>query len=403
MSAVTKLQATWRDNKREAAMVMVIVALVILAIWAVLSRKAELAAASGFTKSPVAVYTVAAESGTLMPEQRYLAEAEPVQTAAVTSRVTEVVQEVHVDEGAVVARGDLLVRLDTSEVDAQLKGVSADIDRARAEQAGAQANREALVYSTDYWAKEAARLRKLRQSNAVAQSQLDNALNRLNEVEGQLAVASQQLRALDAGLQSLDARQDQLRALRSNYLLRAPFAGTVTSRAVDPGDQAAPGRMVARISSLQSMRLAFGVSEKDQPAVGRGRNVRFYLQGRTHKATIDRIHPALDSARLARAEVDLADGLNVAPGMEVEVYVSLPPLNATALIPATALAGGDDNPTVYVVIDGKARARPVTVHGRDDSNRVAVSGVEAGASVVVNSYLGWTRLADGMPVTEAAK
>ncbi|MEF8982921.1 MAG: hypothetical protein V5A19_14065, partial [Thiohalorhabdus sp.] len=55
-------------------------------------------------------------------------------------------------------------------------------------------------------------------------------------------------------------------------------------------------------------------------------------------------------------------------------------------------------PMVYVVADGKARARPVTVRGRE-GDRVAVSGIEPGARVVTSPYLGWTRLADGMPVT----
>lgn len=396
------------DNRKKCWKVwiiatIVLISLVLLAVWAVLSRKAELAAAPGFTPSPVAVHTVTAESGTLSPGQRYLAEAEAVRSAKVTARVTEVVKEVTVDEGDSVAEGEMLVRLDTSEVEARLDGVAADIDRALAEREAEKANNGALTYSSDFWAKEVERLRLLRERNAVSQSDLDSARNRLNEIEGRLEASSQKLKALAAGLESLRARQSQLLSQRSNYLLSAPFPGTVTARIVDPGDQAAPGKALIQVNSLQTMRLTFGVPEEDLPAVKAGRAVHFTLGGASHEAAVDRIYPVLDSAGLARAEVDLPQGMALPPGAEVSVTVALTRTEATVLIPAGALAGVDQKSTVYVVIDGKVQARSVTVHGRDNNDRVAVSGIEPGTKVVTSPYLGWTRLADGMPVTEAGQ
>ncbi|MDZ7852402.1 MAG: efflux RND transporter periplasmic adaptor subunit [Halomonas sp.] len=382
------------------AVVAVLVALGAVAAWAVMSRMAELAAAPSFTTSPVAVHTVAAETGTLSPGLNYLAEAEAIRTADISTNVIEVVQEVAVDEGDRVVAGDLLVRLDTSEIDARLNGVAADINKASAEREAEQATQEALAYSTDFWTKEVSRLRQLRNQHAVAQADLDAARNQLNQIEGQLEASRQKLKALDAGLDSLRARQVQLQSQRSHYLLSAPFAGTVTARTVDPGDQAAPGKVLIRISSLQTMRLAFGVPEEDRPAVEAGRTVSFSLKDALHQAVIDRIHPALDAAGLARAEVDLPEGMAAPPGTEVSVTVALPPLEARVMIPAGALAGGNETPTVYLVIDGKAQARSVTVHGRDTNDRVAVSGIEPGAKVVITPYLGWTRLADGVPVIE---
>ena len=114
-------------------------------------------------------------------------------------------------------------------------------------------------------------------------------------------------------------------------------------------------------------------------------------------AEISRIFPALNAARLARAEVDLPSEITLPPGSEIDVVVELPALENTVLIPAGALAGDTDSPSVYVVEDGTARVRAVTVQGRMDE-RVAVSGIEPGVAVITSPYLGWTRLADGMPV-----
>ncbi|MDR5897863.1 efflux RND transporter periplasmic adaptor subunit [Halomonas vilamensis] len=378
---------------------IVLISLIALAVWAVLSRKAELATAPGFTASPVAVHTVAAETGTLSLGLDYLAEAEATHTAEISTKVIETVQEVAVDEGDRVAAGGLLVRLDTSEIDARLNGVAADIRKASAEREAEQANQEALTYSVDHWTREVSRLRQLRNQRAVSQADLDAARNQLNQIEGQLEVSRQQLKALRAGLDALRARQEQLKSQRANYVLNAPFAGTVTARTIDPGDESAPGKMLIRLESLQTMRLVFGVPEEDRPSVEAGRTVDFFLSGTSHQATVNRINPALDAAGLARAEVDLAEGMALPPGAEIPVTVALPSLKAV-LIPAGALAGGGEEPTVYVVIDGKAQARSVSVRRRDNKGQVAVSGVQSGEQVIVSPYLGWTRLSDGVSVTE---
>lgn len=379
--------------------VAVLVALVGLATWGVMSRKAELAAAPRFEGEPAAVRTVAAEAGRLERSRRYLAEAEAVQSAAVAARVTERVTEVTVDEGDAVAEGDVLVRLDDSEVAARLQGVAADLQQARAERAAEEANRDALAESADYRARELERLRRLRERELASQSAVDAEADRLNEVRGNLAASRERVKALTARLESLRARRAELRRQKRDHALEAPFDGVVTTRAVDPGDQAAPGRTLVRVSSTNRMRLAFGVPEVDRPAVSAGRTVRFRVAGEAREEFIDRIHPALDSARLARVEVDLPSGVALPPGAEVTVTVILPPLENTVLIPAGALAGHDARPAVYVVADGRAHARPVTVEG-EDGDRVAVSGIAPGARVVTSPYLGWTRLADGMPVTE---
>lgn len=373
--------------------------LLALAAWGVLSRKAELAAAPRFEGAPVAVRTATAEAGALERTRRYLAEAEAVRAADVSARVTETVTGVAVDEGDRVAAGEVLVRLDTSAVDARLDGVAADLEQARAERAAEQAKRDALADSADYWAKELERLRRLQERDAASQSDVDEAADRLNEVRGNREASEQQVKALAAKLASLRARREELRSQRADYVLEAPFAGEVTARAVDPGDQAAPGKTLVRISSTDRMRLAFGVPEADRPAVAPGRSVRFTVAGETRQAAIHRIHPALDDARLARAEVDLPQGVTPPPGAQVRVAVALPPVEGAVIIPARALAGEGGRTAVYTVADGKARTRPVTVRARN-GDHMAVTGLEPGAEVVTTPYLGWTRLSDGMPVTE---
>lgn len=378
--------------------IAVLAALIGLAVWGVTSRRAELAAAPRYEPEPVAVHTATAESGALERTRRYLAEAEAVRAADVTARVTEKVTGVAVDEGDGVAEGDVLVRLDSAKVAARLDGVAADLDQARAEREAERANRSALAASADYWARELERLRRLRERDVASPSEVDEAADRLNEVRGNREAATQRVAALTARIESLRAKRKELRHQKGDYTLVAPFTGMVTARKVDPGDQATPGKVLVRVAATDRMRLAFGVPRADRPEVSAGREVRFRLRGETRTAEVTRIHPALDEARLARAEVDLPAGVSLPPGSQVRATVALPSLPEATLVPAGALAGGEDRATVYVVRDGEAQARAVTVRGRR-GDRVAVSGVEPGATVITTPYLGWTRLSDGMPVT----
>ena len=369
--------------------------------WGVISRRAELADAPRFDGAPVAVRTVTAETGQLERTRRYLAEAEAARTASVAARITERVTEVPVDEGDRVDAGDTLARLNTSGIDARLEGAAADLEQAQAERNAQKANRAALADSAAYWTRELERLQRLRDRNAASESDVDEAADRLNVVEGNLAAANAQLEALGARIKSLRARQRELHSQRADYTLQSPFNGVVTERTVDPGDQAAPGRTLVQVSTTDRMRLSFGVPRTDRSAVAAGQAVHFPLEDRDWRASITRIHPALDTSRLARAEVDLPPGIPLPPGAAVRLTVELPRLEDAILIPEDALAGSEEGPTVYVVEDGKARARPVTVQGRTDG-RVAVSGIEPGADLITTPYLGWTRLADGMAVTLAA-
>ena len=346
--------------KRRTTLILiaVLVLLVVLAGWAITSRKAELANAPGFDAAPQAVHTVSAEAGTLQRSRRYLAEAEAQRTVAVMARVTERVEAVLVDEGDPVTAGGVLARLDASEVEARLAGVAADFEQIEAERAAEKATRTALETSAEYWSTEVERLRRLRLQDSVSQSALDEGVDQLSTVEGNLEASRENVKALAAGLESLQARQQELRSRRADYDLETPYAGVVTLRAIDPGDQAAPGKLLFEVETTEQMRLAFGVPREDLSAVAAGQVVRFRLNGRMLTAEISRIFPALNTARLARAEVDLSSDVTLPSGSEIDVIVELPPLENTVLIPAGALAGDADSPSVYVVEDGTARVRP---------------------------------------------
>ena len=358
-------------------------------------RRAELAAAPRFAEAPLAVHTATAEAGRLTTTRSYLATVEPKRRAGVTADVTAPVTAVPVDEGTRVDQGDVLVRLRTAEVDARLAATRADIARARAERDAERANLNALDETVAYWKGELDRDRSLSKRGTVSDSEVKRTVERLNEVKGRRNSARHNLAALRAQIRSLEAKREENRAQKADYVLDAPFAGQVTARHVDPGDQATPGKALVTIATTDRLRLSFGVPQADLDAIAEGQTVRF---GDDRTARIDRLHPELDDARLARAEADLGAGIPQKLGAWMHAQVVTGQTRPLALIPVGALAGRDGpDATVYAVADGRAHARRVTVEGQR-GDRVAVSGVEPGTPVAVSPYPAWTRLSDGRRV-----
>jgi len=381
----------------------VVLALVAAGAWAIEARRAALAQAPEFAAKPIAIHTAAAQAGRLDRARSYLATVDPQRSARITAEVTAAVTDVPVDEGTKVAAGDVLVRLNASEVDARLAANKAEIARARADRAAERANLDALEDTVSYWREELERDRRLSDQNVVSRSKAAETANQLNEAIGRRNAARRRVKALKSAIEALEAQRQELQAQQADHVLTAPFAGEVTARAVDPGDQAAPGKMLVELQTTDRLRLRFEAPQDDLAELAQGQTVRF---GEGCSTRISRVHPALDGARLARVEADLpaetaASGNGCAPasGAWTEVTVATGESDRVSLIPATALAGRDGSEaTVYAVADGRAHARKVTVVGRR-GERVGVTGIEPGTRVAILPYPAWTRLSDGRRVT----
>lgn len=389
-----KRQGRWL---RRLGVVLAVAAVVAAGAVGVVTKQARLADAPSYGAKPLPVRVTEVQQGRLAVTREYVAVAEAARSARVTARFTATVAEVAVDEGKRVRKGDLLARLEASEVEAERRSLLAEIDSARSERAAEQARVDSLQTSKAYWERELKRVERLAGRDMASRSERERTADRLNEVAGQLAAARRRVEALTAKVASLRARRDQLDARLADYRLTAPFTGTVAARLVDAGDQAAPGKPLVEIHG-PGRRLAFQVPQTDAARLRPGQSVAFELGGQKRTRPLDRLHPVLDQARLKRAEVDLPAGLAVTPGTYVPVTVTLERLAAAALVPAAALTDSPEGtPHVFVVRDGRLAARRVKVLGRS-GERVAVSGVAPGERVTLSTYLGWTRLAAGREV-----
>lgn len=235
------------------------------------------------------------------------------QGVMIAPEIPGTVSEIDFESGATVHKGDLLVKLDTSSEEAQLRAAEAQTE----------------------WAKVSAqRLEKLRADNTVSQSELDQA---------------------EAALKQAQANADAIRATIDKKNIRAPFDGKLGIRLVNVGEQLAAGKEIVSLQSLTSVFVDFSLPQQDLSQLKTGLKVRATSDSypsNSFEGELTAINPDLDtmtrSVRL-RAKFDNADHL-LRPGMFVRAEVLLPKEEPVLAVPATAIMHAPFGDSVFVIL-----------------------------------------------------
>lgn len=333
-------------------------------------RLAELAAQPTPARAPWALTTAAVARGTATRGFPALAVVTGAEEIAVTPQISGLILEMGPREGVAVAAGMLLARLDTSELDAGIAALEAQLAGARAE--AARKRREAE-----------------RQVNLLGRGSASASL--VDQWRAEAQSADEQVRSLD--------RQVAAQRVRQGYAeIRAPFAGVISARMAEPGDLAVVGRPLYRLTATAQgrvmVRLPASVLEQIRP----GTVMELHHAERSVRLAIARVYPSLDERALGRAEAD-TEGLlfRLASGSLVSARVELGRVDDALLVPSDALVAAVDEGAsrVFVVAEGHLRSVPLRVllRGREG---VAVSGdLAPGQPVVVAHETVLLRLRDG--------
>ena len=222
------------------------------------------------------------------------------------------VAQVLAQTGAHVAQGDAILQLDRADVANALGVVGAEVGQRRADVERAQARFEAAT----------SRLERLKVGEAwLSQQELDTARSEARVARAELAAARA---SLDMG--GARYAQQRLRVTRSTVV--APFAGTLVTSDVAPGDSVSADQIVARVFSADR-QVRFAVPRDDLPPPGVDVLVSLPATRVQVHARVSSFRPEVDpSAQLVFATAVLpADAVQAVwlPGTPVEVTASPAP------------------------------------------------------------------------------
>lgn len=282
--------------------------------------------------------------------------------SAVAADVTGKVMEIFVERGARVAKGAPLVRLDR-----RTAALMEEEARSQAAVARAQA---------DLARSECARADKLFADGAINQAERDR--------------ASAQCETTASGAAAASARAELAVKTVGDLVVRAPFAGVVADRFVNPGEYVRPDSKVATVVDLNQLKLELAVPESAIAEFREGADVRFHVSAYPDTFT-GKVRFVGASVRRATRDL-LVDAVVVnkdgrlRPGMFAVADVKLgeavlPVVPGTAI--RTDVRGGTDR--LFVVEAGRVVERLVHLHkGARAGDLVAIeAGVQPGEQVVV--------------------
>lgn len=328
-------------------MIRLIIAVILLAVggvgtWLILRGGA---APEGRPPSTPRVDVVTAEQAEVLDSVMLPARLRAAQAVSLSSEIAGVLVELAVDEGARVAAGDLIARLDEAVPQAALR---------EAEVALADAERELTLART------------------LQERQIGPA-ERIRQLEAQVATAT--------------ARVDAARAMLAKSRIVAPFAGRLGLRHVDAGAWVAPGTPIIELTRLDPIELVVAVPAIHLERLRIGQDVTATAPAfgeRTFTGTVRVIDPRIDPATASVTCVaEFANPEEILrPGLVVDARVVLDRRQGVRVAEAAVeLRGGTS--VVYVVSDEMARRRPVVLGARGPGWVEIREGLAAGEQVVV--------------------
>jgi membrane fusion protein (multidrug efflux system) len=266
----------------------------------------------------------------------------------VRSQVSGQVEKIGFGEGSRVKRGDVLVKINDDELQAQL--LKANSTLAIAEQ---QAERQKQLFEKQF----------------ISQEEYNNALNQLNVVRADAKLIEAQITKTE---------------------IKAPFDGTIGLRFVSEGSYVSPTTVITTLQDNGRMKVDFTVPEKYARLIREGDSITFRVQTRPESfsariySTDARIDAATRTLRV-RAETPNPRGM-LLPGSFANVEVSLNPRRSLS-IPAYALIPEMRGQKVFVCRGGRAEPRPVVIGERSDDRVEITSGLADGDSLITSGIL----------------
>ena len=195
--------------------------------------------------------------------------------------------------------------------------------------------------------------------------------------------------------QSADARLALLEARLARHTIRSPIAGVLDERYVDLGEIVAPGTPVARVLTIDQLKVVGGVPERFGPYVGEGgRAVLQFdvLPGHEIEGEIAYVGAAVDPRNRTfpiEIRLDNPEG-RLKPQMVANVRVATERLTDVIVVPQDVVLRTEDGYQVFVAVDGPdgpiAEARVVDLGPSFENEVVVAAGLESGDRVIVKGH-----------------
>lgn len=265
------------------------------------------------------------------------------------SEISGKIIQIHFSEGRYVSKGDLLVKINDADLQAELRKAESKVR---------------LMEDREL------RSRQLAQNQMISSEEYENTLN---DLEGS------------------KAEYDLIKAQIEKTEIRAPFNGVVGLREVSEGSFVTTTTVIARLQNLSNLKVDFSIPQKYAPNVSIGDELTFRLSGNDteYKAKIYAIEPKIDPSTrtLKLRAICLANYKGLFPGAFANVELNLKETAGAILIPTVSVVPELKGQSVYLFKGGVANPQKVEIGLREEKSVQIISGLAEGDTVITSGIL----------------
>lgn len=344
---------------------------------------------------------------------------EPHTKVDLSAEVSARIEELPFREGQVVAKGDVVVKLDDDSFAASLASAEARRDGEMFRFQSEQSRLTGLLSSQSFAKKELERKQKLYDTGDLSRQELDNAQQRVDDMQAQVDSSKHSISVIESSMAGAKADIDQSKQMLAKTVILAPMDGLITALNAEVGEVVMvgtmnnPGTVIMTIADLSRMILKAEVSETDIAKIAVGQPSKVHINAyrdqvfsgsvtqialqRTEKldgtgyfeteVEIDLRGSRILSGLIANVDIEIAahDGLAVESQAIVDRSVEELPDAIKRDNPLVDMAKKTTT-VVYRAVNGKAVCTPVKRGPNDDTHSVVVAGLNDGDKVVVGPY-----------------
>ena len=339
-------------------------------------------------RKPVAIMEV--NKGPLVRQVVSYGYVSATRTAEITAQVSARIHRLLIEEGDWVEQGDTLVALEDALLRIAQQQAREELDKALTQYAN-------IAFFT---------------GDGDNREQMFNRLGvdstNANDVEAFRLIFSKSRKELAADQVGLDEARLKLKRAKlelEHAIIGAPFAGYVSEVVVDPSDFVNKGDVVARIVSLDRLRLEMDVLETEIRHIRLGARAEIALAALPMKTVSGRVvavNPTIDAERRTCRVLIEIENLDraVRPGMFADVRVEAARYKDRLLVPREALLTRDDRKVVFAYEGGRAKWRYVETGEETDELVEVREGLAARDTLITAGHFNLTHNAQVIVVNE---
>ncbi len=255
----------------------------------------------------------------------------------------------NVPEGQIIQKGQLIARVNDADLQAQLKKLEVQLSIAKSKED---------------------RAKKLLDINGLSVEEFEDALNSHNILKAEI---------------------EYTKTLIAKTELRAPFTGKIGFKLISDGSFVNTSSVISTLQQINPVKVEFSIPERYIPLVKSGNIISFQIDGykQSFKAQVYAIEPNIDVASrsvVMRAKAENAAGL-LKPGAFARINLSLGVDEKAIMVPTQAIIPILKGQQVYIIENGVAVAKPVTLGFRGDTKVQITEGLDVGDTVLTTGLM----------------